>query len=155
MNHAITDKVLKNFKGAATSDQLFDLSELRGRKIILYFYPKDNTPGCTNESIEFQSLIKQFDEQNALIFGVSRDSLKSHEKFKAKYQFTFELISDEDEKICNIFDVIKEKNMYGKKYLGIERSTFLIDETGKLIAEWRKVKAKGHAQIVLDYITDL
>ena len=121
----------------------------------MYFYPKDNTPGCTNESIEFQSLIKQFDEQNALIFGVSRDSLKSQEKFKAKYQFTFELISDEDEKICNIFDVIKEKNMYGKKYLGIERSTFLIDETGKLIAEWRKVKAKGHAQIVLDYITDL
>ena len=155
MNNAITDKVLKNFKGPATSDQLFDLSELRGRKIILYFYPKDNTPGCTNESIEFQSLIKQFDEQNALIFGVSRDSLKSHEKFKAKYQFTFELISDEDEKICNIFDVIKEKNMYGKKYLGIERSTFLINETGKLIAEWRKVKVKGHAQIVLDYITDL
>ena len=131
------------------------LNDYSGKRVVIYFYPKDNTPGCTNESIEFQSLIKQFDEQNALIFGVSRDSLKSHEKFKAKYQFTFELISDEDEKICNIFDVIKEKNMYGKKYLGIERSTFLIDETGKLIAEWRKVKAKGHAQIVLDYITDL
>ena len=155
MSHEITNKVLKNFKGSATSDQLFDLSKFKGKKIILYFYPKDNTPGCTNESIEFQSLIDQFNAQNAVIFGISRDSLKSHEKFKAKYQFAFELISDEDEHICNIFDVIKEKNMYGKKYLGIERSTFLINENGVLISEWRKVKAKGHAQIVLEYITHL
>ena len=155
MSHEITNKVLKNFKGSATSDQLFDLSKFKGKKIILYFYPKDNTPGCTNESIEFQSLIDQFNAQNAVIFGISRDSLKSHEKFKAKYQFAFELISDEDEHICNIFDVIKEKNMYGKKYLGIERSTFLIDPEGLLVKEWRGVKVPGHVEEVYNFLCNL
>ena len=155
MNETTSNRVIPNFKCPATNNQLFELSKLKGKRIILYFYPKDNTPGCTTESIEFQELAQQFTQQNTLIFGISRDSLISHEKFKKKYQFSFELLSDEDEKVCEIFDVIKEKNMYGKKYMGIERSTFLLDENGKLVAEWRKVKAKGHAQIILDYISTL
>jgi thioredoxin-dependent peroxiredoxin len=155
MNDPTIGKVIPNFKSPATSNQLFELSKHKGKRILLYFYPKDNTPGCTTESIEFKELADQFSKQNTLIFGVSCDSVASHEKFKEKYQFPFELISDENEAICKIFDVIKEKNMYGKKYMGIERSTFLIDESGQLIAEWRKVKAKGHAQIILDYLSDL
>ena len=155
MNDPTINKVIPNFKSLATSNQLFELSDHKGKRILLYFYPKDNTPGCTTESIEFKELADQFSEQNTLIFGVSRDSVASHDKFKEKYQFPFELISDENEEICKIFDVIKEKNMYGKKYMGIERSTFLIDESGQLIAEWRKVKAKGHAHIILDYLSDL
>ncbi|MDE0743374.1 MAG: peroxiredoxin [Woeseiaceae bacterium] len=155
MNETTSNRVIPNFKCPATNNQLFELNKLKGKRIILYFYPKDNTPGCTTESIEFQELAQQFIQQNTLIFGISRDSLISHEKFKEKYQFSFELLSDEDEKVCEIFDVIKEKNMYGKKYMGIERSTFLLDENGKLVAEWRKVKAKGHAQIILDYISTL
>ena len=143
-----------DFTLPSSEGEMFRLSENLGEGIILYFYPKDNTPGCTTESIEFKELADQFSKQNTLIFGVSRDSVASHEKFKEKYQFPFELISDENEAICKIFDVIKEKNMYGKKYMGIERSTFLIDESGQLIAEWRKVKAKGHAQIILDYLSD-
>ena len=155
MNDPTIDKVIPNFKSPATSNQLFELSKHKRKRILLYFYPKDNTPGCTTESIEFKELADQFSKQNTLIFGVSCDSVASHEKFKEKYQFPFELISDENEAICKIFDVIKEKNMYGKKYMGIERSTFLIDESGQLIAEWRKVNAKGHAQIILEYLSDL
>ena len=155
MNDPTINQEIPNFKYSATSNQLFELSSHKGKRVIFYFYPKDNTPGCTNESLEFKDLNDQFSKKNTLIFGVSRDSISSHEKFKEKYQFPFDLISDENEEICIIFDVIKEKNMYGKKYMGIERSTFLIDENGKLIAEWRKVKAKGHAQIILDYLSDL
>jgi peroxiredoxin Q/BCP len=155
MNDLTINKEIPNFKCSTTSNQVFELGSHKGKRVILYFYPKDNTPGCTNESLEFKDLNDQFSKKNTLIFGVSRDSISSHEKFKEKYQFPFDLISDENEEICKIFDVIKEKNMYGKKYMGIERSTFLIDENGKLIAEWRKVKAKGHAQIILDYLSDL
>ena len=134
---------------------LDDGSELKskdfnGKNIVKYFYPKDSTPGCTKEGEDFRDLHEEFIKSNAQIYGVSRDSVASHQKFKAKYKFPFHLISDEDESLCKIFDVIKEKNMYGRKYMGIERSTFLINDKGQLLNEWRKVKVKGHAQEVLD-----
>ena len=125
-------------------------TDLIGKNIVIYFYPKDSTPGCTKEGEDFRDLYKKFTKSNALIFGVSRDSVASHEKFKTKYNFPFHLISDENESLCNLFDVIKEKNMYGRKYMGIERSTFLINDEVILVEEWRKVKVKGHAQAVLD-----
>ena len=140
------------FKGICTGEENADLSKLKGKKVILYFYPKDSTPGCTTEGQNFRDLYKQFKKEGTLIFGLSRESLKSHENFKAMQSFPFELISDPDEKICNQYEVIKEKSMYGRKYMGIERSTFLIDEKGKLVQEWRKVKVTGHAQEVLDTI---
>ena len=125
-------------------------NDLIGKNIVIYFYPKDSTPGCTKEGEDFRDLYKKFTLCNAVIFGVSRDSVASHEKFKTKYNFPFHLISDENESLCKLFDVIKEKNMYGRKYMGIERSTFLINDEGILVEEWRKVKVKGHAQAVLD-----
>ena len=149
------NKTIPELRLEMTGEKILKSSDLKGKKLVLYFYPKDNTPGCTTESIEFQGLKDKFEKLNTKILGISRDSIKSHEKFKDKYDFSFDLISDESEEICKAFDVIKEKNMYGKKYLGIERSTFLIDEDNILIAEWRKVKAKGHAQIVLDHIADI
>ena len=123
-----------------------------GKSYVIYFYPKDNTPGCTQEGEDFRDLYKEFKKLKTEIYGVSRDSLKSHEGFKEKYKYPFELISDTEEKLCNLFDVIKEKNMYGKKYMGIERSTFLINKEGKLSAEWRKVKVNGHAAEVLEEV---
>ena len=149
------NKTIPELQLEMTGEKILKSSDLKGKKVVLYFYPKDNTPGCTTESIEFQGLKDKFEKLNTKILGISRDSIKSHEKFKDKYDFSFDLISDESEEICKAFDVIKEKNMYGKKYLGIERSTFLIDEENILIAEWRKVKAKGHAQIVLDHIANI
>ena len=143
---------IKNFKAEMTGDSQFILSEYRGKNVVIYFYPRDNIPGCTSEGEDFRENYKFFQKKNTLIFGVSKDSIKYHENFKEKFDFPFELISDPDEKICNIFDVIKEKSMYGKKYMGIERSTFLIDTQGKLIQEWRKVKVKGHAEDVLSSI---
>lgn len=143
---------IKNFKVEMTGNNTFTLSDFLGKKLILYFYPRDNTPGCTSEGEDFRDNYKLFKKKNTLIFGVSKDSIKSHENFKEKYNFPFELLSDPDEKICNIFEVIKEKSMYGKKYMGIERSTFLIDANGKLAQEWRKVKVKGHALEVLNLI---
>ena len=140
------------FKGICTGEENVDLSKLKGKKVILYFYPKDSTPGCTTVGQNFRDLYKQFKKEGTLIYGLSRESLKSHENFKTKQSFPFELISDPDEKICNQYEVIKEKSMYGRKYMGIERSTFLIDEKGKLVQEWRKVKVTGHAQEVLDTI---
>lgn len=131
------------------------LKALRGKKVVLYFYPKDNTPGCTVEGQEFNELYPQFQKANTEVFGISRDSVKSHDKFICKFGFRFELLADEEEKLCRLFDVIKEKNMYGKKVMGIERSTFVIDEKGRLIGEFRKVKAPGHAQEVLDFIQGL
>jgi peroxiredoxin Q/BCP len=128
---------------------------MRGKKVILYFYPKDNTPGCTLEGQEFNQLYGEFKKAHAEVFGVSRDSVKSHEAFRCKFNFKFELLSDTEEELCKYFDVIKEKNMYGKKVLGIERSTFILDERGKLIAEFRKIKAPGHAQEILNYIKSL
>ena len=138
-----------DFKALLTQDFEFLLSEYLGKNIIVYFYPKDNTPGCTKESESFRDHFKSFRSNNAEIVGVSRDSIQSHEKFIQKYTLPFDLISDEDEKVCQLFDVIKEKNMYGKKYMGIERSTFIIDVNGILIHEWRKVKVKGHVEEVL------
>ena len=129
-----------------------DSTDLIGKSYVIYFYPKDNTPGCTQEGEDFRDLYKEFKKLKTEIYGVSRDSLKSHEGFKEKYKYPFELISDTEEKLCNLFDVIKEKNMYGKKYMGIERSTFLINKEGKLSAEWRKVKVNGHAAEVLEEV---
>ena len=148
MSVKINTKV-KKFKISATSELEINSIDLIGKNIVLYFYPKDNTPGCTQEGEDFRDLYKEFKKLKTEIYGISRDSLKSHEGFKTKYKYPFELISDPDEKLCNLFDVIKEKNMYGKKYMGIERSTFLINKDGKLSAEWRKVKVNGHAIEVL------
>jgi len=143
------NRVVADFRCAATSDQVVQLKALRGKKVVLYFYPKDATPGCTTEGQDFRDLHSKFKRQNTVIFGVSRDSLASHEKFREKQKFPFDLLSDPDEKLCRKFDVIKEKSLYGRKFMGVERSTFLIDEDGKLRAEWRKVKVKGHAEDVL------
>ena len=140
---------IKKFKVSATNELEIDSTDLIGKSYVIYFYPKDNTPGCTQEGEDFRDLYKEFKKLKTEIYGVSRDSLKSHEGFKEKYKYPFELISDTEEKLCNLFDVIKEKNMYGKKYMGIERSTFLINKEGKLSAEWRKVKVNGHAAEVL------
>lgn len=139
-----------DIKLASTDDQIIQLSDFRGKNIVLYFYPKDNTPGCTLEGQDFRDNKRKFSARNTVILGVSRDSVKSHENFKSKQSFFFDLLSDPDEKLCKQFDVIKEKNMYGKKVIGIERSTFLIDENGVLVKEWRKVKVKGHVEEVLD-----
>ena len=143
---------LKNFEGEMTGNKNFALSDYKGQNIVIYFYPRDNTPGCTSEGEDFRDNYKKFKKKNTQIFGVSKDTIKSHESFKDKFKFPFDLISDSDEKICKIFDVIKEKSMYGKKYMGIERSTFLINEEGKLVKEWRKVKVKGHVEEVLSFL---
>jgi peroxiredoxin Q/BCP len=142
-------RVVPNFKLPATGDKTLDLKSLRGGNLVIYFYPKDNTPGCTTESNDFKANHAKFRRQKATVLGISRDSVASHEKFKAKFDFPFDLLSDADEKACQLFDVIKEKNMYGRKVMGIERSTFLIDDKGKLRAEWRKIKVKGHVDEVL------
>lgn len=141
------------FSAAMTGGAEFKLSAYSGKKIILYFYPKDNTPGCTTESIAFREIYPQILAQNAVIFGISRDSLRSHEGFKSKLELPFELISDPDETLCLLFNVMKMKNMYGKQVRGIERSTFVIDESGKLVKEWRGVKVADHAQAVLDFVS--
>lgn len=154
MTLAIGDKV-PDFKLPATSDKDVVLSALGGWQVILYFYPKDSTPGCTLESQQFRDMAPEFKAEKCLIIGVSRDSLKSHESFKAKECLPFELISDADETLCRLFDVIKMKNMYGKEVQGIERSTFLIDQKGVLRHEWRKVKADGHAEAVLFEVKQL
>ena len=143
------NKTVDNFTAAATSDTTVQLSDLAGQQIVLYFYPKDNTPGCTTESQDFRDLHEQFAAANTVIFGVSRDSVRTHENFKAKHEFPFELISDPEETLCKQFDVIKLKKLYGKEHLGIERSTFLIDKAGVLHNEWRKVKVKDHVAEVL------
>ena len=140
---------IKNFKSEMTGKIEFNLSDYKGQNLVIYFYPRDNTPGCTSEGEDFRDHYKSFLKKKTKIFGVSKDSIKSHEAFKQKFEFPFELISDPDEKVCKLFDVIKEKSMYGKKYMGVERSTFLIDSNGKLLKEWRKVKVKGHVEEVL------
>ena len=132
-----------------TGDQNKRLSDFRGKTLVLYFYPKASTPGCTQEGLDFKAAINKFRRQSAIILGVSRDSLKAQQNFKAKQDFPFDLAADPDEKLCNAFDVIKLKNMYGKQVRGIERSTFLIDADGVLRFEWRKVKVKGHVDQVL------
>ena len=143
------DQPVTDFQAQATSDQQVALSALKGQQVVIYFYPKDSTPGCTTEGQGFRDQYAEFQAANTQIFGVSRDSLKAHENFKAKQQFPFELISDADEALCQLFAVIKQKKLYGKEYLGIERSTFLLDTAGVLRQEWRGVKVPGHVDAVL------
>ena len=142
-------KKVKNFSCPATGDKNISLKELAGKKVVLYFYPKDSTPGCTIEGQNFRDAKAKFTRQNTIVFGVSRDSMKRHENFKTKQAFNFDLLSDEDESLCKQFDVIKLKKLYGKEYMGIDRSTFLIGEDGTLLEEWRGVKVKGHVDEVL------
>jgi len=151
----VVGKKVPAFKLPATGNRTVALADLKGRNLVLYFYPKDSTPGCTTEGQEFRDLYPQFRKLDTEVVGVSRDSLKSHENFKAKQGFPFDLLSDADEELCRLFDVIKEKNMYGRKVLGIERSTFLIDGKGVLRQEWRKVKVAGHAAEVLEAVKSL
>lgn len=146
---------MHDFKLAATGGSLFNLSAQRGKKVVVYFYPKDNTPGCTLEGQEFRDLYPAFQKANALVVGISRDSVKSHEGFKSKQAFPFELLSDPDETVCEQFGVMKLKNMYGKQVRGVERSTFVFDIDGKLAREWRGVKAPGHASEVLAFVETL
>ncbi|HXU94448.1 MAG TPA: peroxiredoxin [Gallionella sp.] len=148
--HSITDFTLP-----ATGGQTFTLSAARGQHLVIYFYPKDNTPGCTTEAQQFRDLYDQFRKANCEVVGVSRDSLKSHENFKAKFTLPFDLLSDGDETVCTQFGVMKQKMMYGKQVRGIERSTFVIDKDGALRREWRGLKADGHAQEVLDFVNSL
>ncbi len=146
---AKTGRKAPDFNLPATGDKMIRLKDLRGENVVLYFYPRDNTPGCTTEGQDFKALHNRFRRQETIILGISRDSIDAHEKFRGKFKFPFDLVSDPDEKACKSYDVIKEKNMYGKKVIGIERSTFLIDASGTLRQEWRKVKVKGHAEEVL------
>lgn len=143
------DQPIADFQAPATSGQTISLSGLKGKQVVIYFYPKDSTPGCTTEGQDFRDQYAAFQAANTEIFGVSRDSLKSHENFKCKQEFPFELISDKDEAVCQLFDVIKLKKLYGKEYLGVDRSTFLIDKDGVLRQEWRGVKVPGHVDAVL------
>lgn len=144
------DQPVPEFEVPATNGQTVQLSALRGRQLVLYFYPKDSTPGCTTEGQGFRDRYDDFLAANTLVFGVSRDSLRSHENFKAKQGFPFELIADTDEQLCHLFEVIKLKKLYGKEYLGVDRSTFLIDKDGVLRKAWRGVKVPGHVDAVLD-----
>ncbi|MCO4836464.1 MAG: peroxiredoxin [Oceanospirillaceae bacterium] len=139
----------------ATNQSEFNVREHRGQFVVLYFYPKDDTPGCTTEGHDFNGLLSEFETLNAKVYGISRDSIKKHEKFKAKQGYNFELISDESEALCALFDVIKLKKLYGKEYMGIDRSTFIINPDGILVQEWRKVKVPQHAQLVLDHLNQL
>ena len=143
------------FKAEATNDQIISNTSFEGKNFVIYFYPKDSTPGCTTEGQEFRDKIKLFKKMNTEILGVSRESIKSHEKFKSKENFPFELLSDPDEKVCKAFDVMKLKSMYGREYMGVDRSTFLVDLTGKVKAEWRSVKVKDHVKEVLDKVKEL
>jgi thioredoxin-dependent peroxiredoxin len=150
INQSVTD-----FELPATSGKTIKLSDYLGKNLIIYFYPKDSTPGCTTQGMQFRDAHEELLALNTEVLGISRDSIKSHENFKAKFSFPFELLSDTDELACSIFDVIKMKNMYGKQVRGIERSTFVINAEGILVAEWRKVKVDGHVQEVLDFIKTL
>ena len=144
------NRVVRDFSAEATGDKTIRLKDLRGKNVVVYFYPKDSTPGCTTEGRDFSALHNRFKRANTVILGVSRDSMASHEKFKAKQGFSFDLLSDPDEKLCKQFDVIHEKTLYGRKFMGVVRSTFLLDTDGKLRREWRNVKVAGHAEEVLE-----
>jgi peroxiredoxin Q/BCP len=148
----VTNDVIANFSAAMTGDQTFELAGRPARYTVLYFYPKDNTPGCTTEAMNFRDRHDELTALGAAVYGISRDSLRSHENFKAKLGLPFELISDPDEAVCTRFDVMKMKNMYGKKVRGVERSTFVIDADGRLVKEWRGVKVNDHVQEVLDFL---
>ena len=144
-----------DFDSASTGGGQQTLGDLKGSKLVLYFYPKDNTSGCTLQGQNFRDLHEEFTAANAVILGVSRESIRSHDNFRGKHEFPFHLLSDPEETLCNAYGVIKEKSMYGRKYMGIERSTFLIDEEGVLRREWRKVKVKGHVEEVLEAAREL
>lgn len=144
------NKPVPDFAIQATSNKDIVLSKLKGWKVVLYFYPKDNTPGCTTEGLDFRDYYDDFKKAKTLVFGVSKDNLKSHEQFKAQHNFQFELISDTDAYLCRMFEVIQPINMYGRKIQGVERSTFLLDSSGILRKEWRKVRVNGHVEEVLE-----
>lgn len=147
-------KKAPSFKLPSTGGETVSLSALKGKKVVLYFYPRDATPGCTVEGHDFSKLKEKFEEAGAAVYGISRDTMKSHEKFKEKEGYLVDLLSDEKSELCDAFGVIKDKNMYGKKVKGIERSTFLIGEDGKVLREWRKVKVEGHAAEVLKAVRE-
>lgn len=149
------NSIVPNFSLIGSDKKEHTLSEYKGKKIILYFYPRDNTPGCSTEACDFRDNNSIIEDMNTIVIGVSRDSLKSHDKFIEKFNLPFLLLSDEDETLCNLFGVIKEKNMYGKKVMGIERSTFIINEEGVLIKEYRKVKVKGHIDTILEDLKNM
>lgn len=149
------NKLALDFKLMGSDGKEHSLSDYKGKNIVLYFYPKDNTAGCTTEACDFRDNIQNFRDLNAIILGVSRDSLASHDKFITKLSLPFVLLSDPDETVCKLYDVIKEKNMYGKKYMGVERSTFLINKEGILVEEFRKVRVKGHIEKVLDKLKEI
>ena len=148
-------KRVENFSLPATGDQTLSLQDFRGKHLIIYFYPKDNTPGCTREGQDFRDLYPEFVKAGADILGVSRDSVKVHTNFKAKHEFPFDLLSDKEETLCNQFGIIQEKTLYGRKYMGIVRSTFLIDADGKLQHAWRNIRVAGHAEKVLEAVKAL
>ena len=151
----VLNKVVPDFEATATSNVKFSPRQFVGKKLVLYFYPKDMTPGCTTESMQFRDLFAEFEAAGAVIFGVSRDNLASHDKFREHLELPFELIADTEEKLCHMFGVVKNKIMYGKKVKGIERSTFLVDAEGVLRHEWRGVKVAGHVEEVLDAVRKL
>lgn len=151
----MTNQTIQDFTLPSTSGKTFTLSEQRGKNLVIYFYPKDSTPGCTTQGQQFRDHYQDFQKTNTEIIGISRDSLKSHENFKAKFEFPFELLSDSEELACNLFNVIKMKKMYGKEVRGIERSTFVINPNGELVREWRGVKVDGHIPEVLDFVRTL
>ena len=155
MGKKLEGKKCPRFNGASTNNNNFSNKDFIGKKLVIYFYPKDSTPGCTTQGQDFRDNFKTFKKLNTEILGVSRDSVKSHENFKLKQSFPFELLSDPDEKMCKAFDVMKMKSMYGKQYMGVDRSTFLIDEKGIIIKEWRSVKVKGHVEEVLSLVKEL
>ena len=155
MTKKLEGKKCPNFKAEVTSNLNLSNKDFIGKNLVIYFYPKDSTPGCTTEGQDFRDNFKVFKKLNTEILGVSRESIKSHENFKSKQSFPFELLSDPDEKVCKAFDVMKLKSMYGRQYIGIDRSTFLIDIKGKIIKEWRSVKVTGHVEEVLEAVKDL
>jgi peroxiredoxin Q/BCP len=154
-NSFMSETKVSDFSLPATDNQTFTLSGARGKHLVIYFYPKDNTPGCTTEAQQFRDVYAKLKKENCEVVGISRDSLKSHENFKAKFTLPFALLSDTDETACKLFGVIKQKNMYGKQVRGIERSTFVFNKNGALVREWRGLKADGHAQEVLDFVKTL
>ena len=155
MTKTLLGKKCPSFEAECTSNMRLSNKDFIGKNLILYFYPKDSTPGCTTEGQDFRDRYKLFKNLNTEIIGISRESIKSHENFKLKQSFPFELLSDPDEKVCKAFDVMKLKSMYGREYIGIDRSTFLINKNGKVIKEWRSVKINGHVQEVLDAVKEL
>ncbi len=152
MDKQLEGKKCPDFSGDCTSNKTLSFDDFKGKNLVIYFYPKDSTPGCTTEGQDFRDNYKEFQKYNTEILGVSRDSVKSHENFKQKQSFPFELLSDPDEKMCKSFDVMKLKSMYGKEYVGVDRSTFLISSDGKVAREWRSVKVKGHVAEVLEAV---